>query len=104
MLVLITVVLVGCAPVTATPTKAPKPTSPHKIYKVTKGTGLYEVCGDADAKTLAELSEGTELYAFGKADTLDCCKFVDSGMNFELCHMEVVSSGKTGWVLKQWFK
>jgi hypothetical protein len=73
------------------------------VYEVTKGTGLYAVCGDADAEMLDELPEGSKLYNFGKADTADCCKFEDGGMSFELCHMEVVSSGKTGWVMKKWF-
>jgi hypothetical protein len=104
LFVLFTLILVGCAPVPTSPTDIPKPTSQYKAYKITKGTGLYEVCGDADAMTLAELPAGTELYAFGKADTLDCCKFSDSGMDFELCHMQVISTGETGWVLRKWFE
>jgi hypothetical protein len=107
LFVVFILLLVGCAPAPLSPmapTRAPKPTSQYKIYKVTKGTGLYAVCGDADAAILAELSEGTKLYNFGRGGSLDCCKFEDTGMQFELCHMEVVSTGKEGWVLKQWFK
>jgi hypothetical protein len=103
LFVLVSLLLVGCG-YSAPPAPTQKPTSAYMTYEVTKGTGLYSVCGDADAAILAELPEGAKLYKFGRSGNLDCCKFEDAGMSFELCHMEVVSSGKTGWVLKQWFK
>ena len=70
-------------------------------YVVNKSTGLYATF-DIDANQIAVLSVGTELIPADGRTTLFCDSIVESGMTFNLCKVKVVSTGRSGWVLKQW--
>lgn len=69
-------------------------------YKVNKSTYLYAELS-ADSANIAELSVGTQLIP-ADGETLNCESFVDTGMTFTLCKMQVEETGQTGWVLQQW--
>ena len=83
--------------VTATP--KPEPTIP--TYSVTQGTNLYDAL-DVYANVIAELSTGSKLIPANGAKYLHCNSFIDAGVTYELCKVEVKTTGKTGWVLKKW--
>lgn len=106
-LIILVLALVACAP-TNNPTITPTIPSPIETpflgwYKVTKATGLYEA-PNLDAKMLEELEKGTLLEHAINAENIWCTSFEAEEMKYELCHMEVYNTGRTGWVLRQWFK
>lgn len=70
-------------------------------YTVTKGTGLYDAF-DVDANMKAELPVGTRLIPMNGATKLKCDTIVESGVEYELCQVEVFTTGQTGWVLRKW--
>ena len=88
-----------------TPTKAPKPTATPgaALYRVFKDTGLYAAV-DVDAALIEALPVGTLLKPANDKKYYDCESFVDAGTTYKLCHVEVVSTGKTGWVLQKWLE
>ena len=75
--------------------------SPQYKYRVTKSTNLYD-SASIDAAYIEELSVGTILDKVGVS--LNCVKFEDSGMTFELCKMRNAATGSTGWVLYKWLQ
>jgi hypothetical protein len=106
-IIILVLVLVACnpknnpniTPILPSPTETPF----QGYYKVTKATGLYEA-PNLDAKMEEELEKGTLLEHANGAETIWCTSFEAEGMKYELCHMEVYNTGRTGWVLRQWFK
>ena len=74
-----------------------------KTYTVNKSTGLYNAL-DVDADMIAELSVGTKVKPAGDASSLSCTKVEDAGMTFNLCKVTVISTGQTGYVLRQWIE
>ena len=93
-----TLVVTVVVKVTATP--KPEPTIP--TYSVTKSTGLYDAL-NVSANVIADLSTGSKLIPANGAKYLHCSSFFDAGVKYELCEVEVVRTGQTGWVLKKWF-
>jgi hypothetical protein len=85
--------------ITATPKPIEEPKTP--TYTVTKDTGLYDAL-NVSANVIADLSTGSKLIPANGATRLDCSSFVDAGITYELCKVEVVKTGQTGWVLKKW--
>lgn len=79
------------------PTKTPGPS----IFYVNKSTGLYEA-PEIDAKMIETLSEGAMVIHTDGAESLSCTSFSDSGTTYNLCLVEVLQSGKTGWILRKW--
>ncbi len=102
---LVLILLVGCGPaptplavITAIP-----PTPGPELYVITKSTGLYEE-PQIDAKMSRSLSEGAKLIPADGNDRPICNSFIDMGTTYTLCKMELVNTGQTGWVLKQWME
>lgn len=97
------ILLTGCGPaptplavITASP-----PTPGPELYVITKSTGLYEE-PKIDAEMIRSLSEGAKLIPADSNDRPICTSFIDMGTTYTLCEMELVNTGQTGWVLKQW--
>ena len=76
-------------------------TSP--MYKVTESTGLYSAF-EIDAEQIAALSVGAILVPADDKTTLFCDTFVDTGMKYALCKVEVYDTGQTGWVLQMFIE
>ena len=87
------------------PTPTPPKADPQTVqkYTVTKSTALYEL-PQVDSQMIAELAVGTKLMPAEGNLYLDCRELTDAGAPIKLCKMEVVDTGKTGWVLVQWFE
>lgn len=103
LLSIVILLLAGCGP-TPTPLAvitAVPPTPGPELYVITKSTGLYEE-PLIDAEMIRSLSEGAKLIPADGNDQLICKSFVDMGTTYTLCKMELVNTGQTGWVLKQW--
>jgi len=79
-----------------TPTKSDVP-----IWKVTKDTGLYDGLG-INANLIDTLPIGTLLKPASKNKFFDCDKYEDMGTTYTICYVEVIKTGKTGWVLQKW--
>jgi nitrous oxide reductase accessory protein NosL len=69
------------------------------IYKVTQSTGLYSAL-KIDADQIAVLPVGAILVPADEETTLFCDKFIEAGMKYALCKVEVFDTGQTGWVLE----
>ena len=97
--------LFGCGQSEAEPTSVPPVAEPTSVqqdkYRVTNSTNLYD-SASIDAGVIEELSVGTILEKAG--ESLDCVKFEDGGMTFELCQMRNTATGSTGWVLYKWLE
>ena len=83
------------------PTSPPSTKSPYPIITITKETGLYKTAA-ADANQITTLPVGIKLKPAFDKTAFSCPSFSDSGMTFTMCHVTVISSGKTGWVLKKY--
>jgi hypothetical protein len=103
LLILMVLLISACGASEATPVKVDFPTNGAPIYKVTQSTGLYNA-PDTDADLIAELSVGTLLKPADNEKFYDCESFVDSGTTYTLCNVEVVDTGKSGWVLQKWIE
>ncbi len=75
--------------------------SSTRAYTINKSTGLYSAF-DIDANQVAVLAVGTKVVPADGANTLFCDSISESAMTFTLCKVEVVNTGQSGWVLKQW--
>jgi hypothetical protein len=73
------------------------------LYKVTEPTGLYSAL-EIDAEQIAALSAGAVLVPADDNTTLFCDTFVDTGMKYALCKVEVYATGQTGWVLQMFIE
>jgi hypothetical protein len=73
------------------------------MYKVTESTGLYSAL-EIDAEQIAALAEGAILVPADDNTTLFCDTFVDTGMKYALCKVEVYDTGQTGWVLQMFIE
>jgi hypothetical protein len=93
------ILFIAC--VEAKSSNADSPPSEAPLYRVTKSTGLYDDPG-MDADLIAELSVGTLLKPVNDAKFYDCESIVDLGTTYTLCFVEVMNTGKTGWVLQMW--
>jgi len=67
-------------------------------YEVTRDTGLYSA-PSADADQIDVLGVGAKVVP-ASGESLSCSSFTDSGITLTVCHVKVVSTGQTGWVLK----
>ena len=109
--VILLLILVACA---STPTiestmkptieSAMKPTIKPTIkptflvYTVTRETGFY-ASATSDDYTVT-VTRGTKVKPANNVETLTC-KTVDVyGVSITLCNIEIISTGKTGWILK----
>jgi len=72
-------------------------------YRVTNPPGLYSDF-DIDADQIASLSVGTILVPPGGSGSVHCDAIVEFGTTYELCRVQVYSTGQIGWVLKKWIK
>ena len=73
------------------------------LWEVTQSTYLYDAL-DMDSALPGEMSAGTILKpADGKSD-FSCRTITELGTDYSLCHVELVGSGQTGWVLEKWTK
>jgi hypothetical protein len=72
-------------------------------YKVTQSTGLYSAL-EIDADQIAALPVGAILAPADGTTTLFCDTFVDAGMKYALCEVEVLDTGQTGWVLQMFIE
>jgi uncharacterized protein YceK len=100
VIVLIVLILVGCGP-TATSTKAPTLT-PTKLttpltYIVTRETGWYATARSDNYKSTLWI--GIKVKPADGALYLDCDTFVTHDVKITTCHVEIISTGETGWVL-----
>jgi hypothetical protein len=68
---------------------------------VTKSTGLY-ASTDLDAELVDTLDVGVLVVPANNAKVYECQSYVDMGETYVQCHVEVIKTGKTGWVLKKW--
>jgi len=105
LLSIVILLLAGCGPaptplavITAIP-----PTPGPELYVIIKSTGLYEE-PLIDADMIRSLSEGAKLIPADGDDRPICTSFIDMGTTYTLCKMELVNTGQTGWVLKQWME
>lgn len=105
LLSLVLILLAGCGPaptplavITAIP-----PTPGPEMYVITKSTGLYEE-PQIDSDMIRSLSEGAKLIPANDKERPDCKSFIDMGTTYTLCNMELINTGQTGWVLKQWME
>jgi hypothetical protein len=73
------------------------------MYKVTESTGLYSAL-EIDAEQIAALSAGAVLVPADDNTKLFCDTFVDAGMKYALCKVEVYDTGQTGWVLQMFIE
>jgi hypothetical protein len=73
------------------------------MYKVTESTGLYSAL-EIDADQIAALAAGAILVPADDNTTLFCDTFVDAGMKYALCKVEVYDTGQTGWVLQMFIE
>jgi hypothetical protein len=103
-LALLVLTLVSACTAAATPEK-PKPTATPgpALYRVTKSTGLYPST-NMDTEPIDTLDVGTLLKPANNAKFYDCDVVVDNGEEFPQCHVEVVKTGRTGWVLQKWIE
>jgi ABC-type Fe3+-hydroxamate transport system substrate-binding protein len=88
-------------PVEPVITEAVKEELSIPTYTVTKSTGLYDAF-DVDANIIAELSVGTKLIPSEGATSLECGIIDLSSVEYELCQVEVFTTGQRGWVMRQW--
>lgn len=72
-------------------------------YKVNQSTGLYSAL-KIDAEQIAVLSDGAVLVPADGKTTLFCDTFIDSGLKYALCKVEVFDTGQTGWVLQMFIE
>jgi hypothetical protein len=68
-------------------------------YYVTRQTGVYLATGGDDPAYLLEA--GMLLRPVGGASTLDCRPVLIAGETASVCHVEVVLSGRWGWVAEE---
>ncbi|RJO64989.1 MAG: hypothetical protein C4540_02535 [Candidatus Omnitrophota bacterium] len=85
----------------ATPTTRPTPTEGPLLFKVNKSTGLY-TAPHADAGMIVALPVGTKLIPARGEKFQSCKTYEEPGMTIVMCEMEVVETGKIGWVIKKW--
>ena len=102
LLLILFLLLTACASsgntpeIKITPTKSDVP-----IWKVTKDTGLYDGPG-VNANLIDTLPIGTLLKPASGNKFFDCDKYEDMGTVYTICSVEVIKTGKTGWVLQKW--
>ena len=103
IIVLLVIFVYGCSNA-PTPTAAPKPTETPgaALYRVTKDTGLYWSVTSNEPDGVLQV--GTLLKPANNEKYFHCENVVDTGTTFRLCQIEVVSTGKTGWVLSKWME
>jgi len=68
------------------------------IYRITRETGFYKFYTSEDYSETIE--SGTKVKPANNASSLDCRTIDVEGFNSTSCAVEVINSGKTGWVLK----
>lgn len=96
LILIMTIFINACAN-----SKADTSTDGAPVYRVTKSTGLYDA-PNLDAGLIAELPVGTLLKPANNEKFYDCELIVESGTTYTLCLVEVIYTGKTGWVLQKW--
>jgi hypothetical protein len=101
LFLLVVVMTLACA--CSISNQKPKPTPAVIIYEVTKSTGLYDA-PNLDANMIGDLSEGQLLKPVDNQRFYDCENIVEDGVNYSLCHVEVIASHDEGWVLQKWTK
>ena len=68
------------------------------IYSITRKTGFYS---SLDSEDYSEtLSAGTKIKPANNATSLDCRTRDVQGISITSCHIEILGSGRTGWVLE----
>jgi hypothetical protein len=67
-------------------------------YKITRETGFYKSSTSEDYSET--LKAGTIIRPANNASSLDCRTSDFEGISITSCWVEIVSSGRTGWVLK----
>lgn len=72
-------------------------------YKVKESTGLYSALA-IDAVQIAVLPKEAVLVPADGQTTLLCDTFVDSGLKYALCKVELLETGQTGWVLQMFLE
>lgn len=72
--------------------------SSSKVYRITRETGFYN---SFMSETYTEtLPTGTKVKPANNSSNLDCRTADFDGISITSCWVEIVSSGQTGWVLK----
>ena len=100
-IVFILLIMVACAPVesTARPTSTPKAQkSDRTFYRVTRETGWYESLYSGDYSVTVRADQ--LVVPADNAKTLTCRTVDEYGVKITLCNVEILSSGKEGWVLR----
>lgn len=72
-------------------------------YKVKQDTGLYSALA-IDAEQIAVLPAGAVLVPADSETALLCDTFVNEGLKYALCRVEVLDTGQTGWVLQMFIE
>ena len=72
-------------------------------YRLNESTGLYSALA-IDAEQIAVLPEEAVLAPADGQTALFCDTFVDSGLKYALCKVEVIETGQTGWVLQMFIE
>ena len=73
------------------------------LLEVTKSTYLYNAL-DIDSALPGEMPAGTLLKPADGKSYFSCRTITELGTDYSLCHVELVDSGQTGWVLEKWTK
>jgi hypothetical protein len=73
------------------------------LYRITKSTGLYPST-DMNAVEIEILGVGTLLKPAYNSDSFNCLALVENGLAYPQCYVEVIETGKTGWVLQKWME
>lgn len=70
--------------------------SSSKIYRITRETGFYKYSEDYSET----LQTGTKIKPANNSSHLSCLTEDFDGISITSCLVEIISTGKTGWVLK----
>lgn len=101
IIVLLFLILFGCSP-KATLTTEPADSTAPMTYVVTRETGLYATAKSGNY--FSTLLIGTKVKPANNAFYLDCDIVETYDVKITTCNVEVISTGKTGWVLKNALK
>lgn len=73
------------------------------IYVVIHETGLYP-SNEIDAEPIDTLDVGTRLKPAYTRSDFNCVVITDGDTDYPQCQVEVVATGRTGWVLRKWIE
>lgn len=68
-------------------------------YSIRRETGLYASARE-EGDPIRWLNENTSVKPANGAPSLDCIQVLTEGIQIELCNIEVLGTGETGWVIK----